>query len=163
VGVIKDTTWKNPFMAFLLETFDAIPLNRGGAYLDTFKNVKTAIENGAFIGIAPEGTRSGTGVLQKGKAGIVQLAFMTGAPILPVAHFGGQDFWRNFKQFKRTPIRYKVGRPFHFKFEGEKPARAEREILVDELMRQIAALLPEELRGEYATQVSQTCEHLEFL
>jgi 1-acyl-sn-glycerol-3-phosphate acyltransferase len=163
VGIIKNTTWKNPFMSFLLNTFDAIPLNRGGAYLETFENVKIALQNGACIGIAPEGSRSKTGVLQKGKAGIVQLAFATGAPILPVAHFGGQNFWENIKRFKRTPIRFKAGRPFYFKIEGERPARAERKELVDELMRQIAALLPEELRGEYAGQVYQKCEHIEFL
>jgi 1-acyl-sn-glycerol-3-phosphate acyltransferase len=163
VGIVKDTTWKNPFMAFLLDTFDAVPLNRNGAYLETFKHVKEAIENGAFITIAPEGTRSGTGILQKGKGGIVQLAMMTGAPILPVVHYGGQNFWRNIKRFRRTEIFYKVGRPFHFKVEGAQVLRSEREKLVDELMSQIASLLPEDLRGEYAAHVNRTCEHLEFI
>jgi 1-acyl-sn-glycerol-3-phosphate acyltransferase len=101
--------------------------------------------------------------LQKGKAGILELALMTKTPILPVAHHGGQHFWKNIKRFRRTPIVYKVGRPFYFKTKGGAFPRTEREKYVDEVMIQIAALLPEELRGEYAGRVSETCERLEFL
>ncbi|GMO53247.1 MAG: hypothetical protein Pg6C_19570 [Treponemataceae bacterium] len=163
VGIIKDTTWDNPLMAFLFDTFDAIPLKRDGAFLDAFKRAKEAIDNGAFIGIAPEGTRSGTGILQKGKPGILELAMMTKTPVLPVAHCGGQHFWKNIRCFKRTPIVYKVGRPFYFKTKGGAFPRADREKYIDELMIQIASLLPEELRGEYAGRVSEKCDRLEFL
>ncbi|MDR1785174.1 MAG: 1-acyl-sn-glycerol-3-phosphate acyltransferase [Spirochaetaceae bacterium] len=161
VGIIKDTTWNNPLMAFLLDTFNAIPITRGGAYVETFRRVQEMMRQGAFIGIAPEGTRSGDGILRKGRAGIVQLAMLTGAPVLPVAHYGGQNFWRNLRRFRRTPIRFRVGRPFYFKRSGETTTRAERAELADELMGQIAALLPEELRGEYSS--GAPCEHLEFL
>lgn len=163
VGIIKDTTWNNPIMKFLFDTFDAIPLNRGGAFLDTFKQAKEAIDNGAFIGIAPEGSRTRTGILKKGKAGILQLALMTKTPILPVAHYGEQHFEKNIKRLKRTSVVYKVGRPFYFKTDGDTVPRAERAAYVDEIMIQIAQLLPEELRGEYAERVNQPCEHLEFL
>jgi 1-acyl-sn-glycerol-3-phosphate acyltransferase len=163
VGILKDTTWKNPFMSFLCGTFDAIPLNRGGAFLDTFKRAKEAVDNGAFIGIAPEGSRSGTGILQKGRAGVLALALMTKTPILPVAHYGEQHFWKNIRRFKRTTVVYKVGRPFYFKTKDGTVPRAEREKYIDEMMIQIAALLPEELRGAYAGRVSEKCERLEFL
>ena len=163
VGIIKDTTWDNPVMAFIFDTFDAIPLNRDGSHLETFRRVKEALAHGAFIGIAPEGKRSGTGVLQKGKAGIVQLALMTKTPILPVAHYGGQDFWRNIKRFKRTEIHFKTGRPFLLKTKDGRIPRAERETCLDEVMIQIASLLPENLRGEYAGRIHEPCEHLEFL
>jgi 1-acyl-sn-glycerol-3-phosphate acyltransferase len=163
VGIMKDTTWNNPVMAFISDTFNAIPLNRNGSYLETFRRVKEAINNGAFIGIAPEGQRSNTGILQKGKAGILQLALLTNTPIIPVAHYGGQNFWRNVKRFRRTEIRYKVGRPFLLKTQNGRIPRAERETYIDEVMIQIAALLPEDLRGEYAGRVHQACDHLEFL
>jgi hypothetical protein len=35
--------------------------------------------------------------------------------------------------------------------------------MLDELMAQIAGLLPEELRGEYAASVHKECRRLEFL
>jgi 1-acyl-sn-glycerol-3-phosphate acyltransferase len=163
VGIVKDTTWKNPLMAFIFDTFNAIPINRRGAYVEAFRDANEVMKKGAFIAIAPEGTRSGNGVLQKGRPGVVQLALLTGAPVLPVAHYGGQNFWQNIKRLRRTPIRFKVGRPFYFKHSGRATTRAERVCLVDELMSQIAALLPEELRGEYSERAGARCEHLEFL
>jgi hypothetical protein len=35
--------------------------------------------------------------------------------------------------------------------------------MIDELMGQMAALLPEDLRGIYAEHAGQECTHLEFL
>jgi 1-acyl-sn-glycerol-3-phosphate acyltransferase len=161
-GLVKDTTWKNPFIGFLADTYSAIPLNRQGAYLGAFEQAKKLMDKGFFICIAPEGTRSGNGVLGKGKGGIVQLALITGAPVLPVVHFGGEKIWENMKHFKRTPVRFKVGRPFHLKCAGEVD-KAMRERMLEELMGRMAALLPEERRGIYAEQASRECEYLEFL
>jgi len=92
----------------------------------------------------------------------VQLALLTGAPILPVAHWGGQDFWRNIKRFRRTSIRYRVGQPFYLKHSGAALPRAERDALTGEVMRRIAQLLPEELRGEYA-ECAESASRIEFV
>jgi 1-acyl-sn-glycerol-3-phosphate acyltransferase len=161
-GLVKSETWKNPVMAFLFDTYKAIPINRNGSYLQTFRNVREAIEKGFFVCIAPEGSRSKNGILRRGKAGIVQLALITGAPVLPVVHFGGEKLWDNLRHFRRTPFRFRVGRPFRFKYEG-RPDRAAREIMLTELMGQMAALLPEQMRGVYAEQARRDCRYLEFL
>jgi 1-acyl-sn-glycerol-3-phosphate acyltransferase len=161
-GLVKSETWKNPIMAFLFDTYNAIPINRNGSYLQTFRNVREAVNKGFFICIAPEGRRSKSGILQKGKAGIVQLALITGVPVLPVVHFGGEQIWNNLRHFRRTPLRFRVGRPFRFKCEG-RPNRAVREIMLAELMGRMAALLPETMQGVYADQARQECKYLEFL
>jgi 1-acyl-sn-glycerol-3-phosphate acyltransferase len=161
-GLVQAKAWKNRFMGFLFDTYDAIPINREGSYLQTFRRVSAAMEKGFFICIAPEGTRSKDGVLRKAKSGVVQLSLLTGASILPVAHFGGQNFWHNIKRFRRTPFTFRVGRPFRFKFNG-RPQKEEYGVMLDELMSQIARLLPEELRGEYAGSVDKECKFLDFL
>jgi len=161
-GLVKSETWNNPISAFLFNTYKAIPINRSGSYRGTFKQVREAIDKGFFVFIAPEGTRSKDGVLRKGKAGIIQLAIDTDSPILPVAHFGGQQIWKNIKRFKRTPFQFKAGRPFIIKHDG-RPGREEREQILQEVMGQIARLLPEELRGVYSQQAETECRHLEFI
>jgi 1-acyl-sn-glycerol-3-phosphate acyltransferase len=161
-GLVQSKAWKNAFMAFLFDSYAAIPIDREGSYFQTFRQVHNALKGGFFVAIAPEGTRSGTGVLGRGKAGVVQLALVSGAPILPLGHFGGQHFWQNLKGFRRTPFRFNVGRPFRFKCEG-RPGKTEQEEMLTELMGQIAALLPEELRGAYAEEAGKPTRYLDFL
>ena len=161
-GLVKSETWKNPFFAFLFNTYHAIPIDRGGAFKGAFKRVKDAIDDGFFVVIAPEGTRSKDGVLGKGKAGIIHLALDAGVPVLPIAHCGGEDIWKNMKRFRRTPFSFKAGQPFRIKFEG-RPDKEVREKMLSEVMGQIARLLPAEKRGFYAQEAESECKYLEFI
>jgi 1-acyl-sn-glycerol-3-phosphate acyltransferase len=162
-GVAKSETWKNPLFSFLCNTYKAIPIKRTGPYNDSFRRVREAIEKGFYVCLAPEGTRSKNGILGPAKAGIIQLAFYTGAAILPVAHFGGEHIWKNLRRLKRTPVRFRAGNPFRIKFAEKSPGRLVREEMLMEVMGQIARLLPPEMRGEYAAQAEAQCRHLEFL
>ncbi|MDR0623194.1 MAG: 1-acyl-sn-glycerol-3-phosphate acyltransferase [Treponema sp.] len=161
-GVVKSETWNNPVMAFLFNTYKAIPIDRGGSYQESFRRVREAMDQGFFVCMAPEGTRSKNGVLGRGKAGIVQLALYTGAPVLPVVHFGGERIWDNIRRFKRTPFCFRVGRPFRFKCE-DRPDKLTRGLMLEELMGQMARLLPEDLRGVYAEQARRESVYLEFI
>ncbi|GHV81666.1 hypothetical protein AGMMS49991_02240 [Spirochaetia bacterium] len=162
-GLAKEETWKNPFMNFLFNTYGAIPLDREGSYNETFRQVREAMDRGFFMIVAPEGSRSKNGILQKGKGGIIQLALATGAPVLPVVHFGGEKVWENMKHLKRTPFFIKVGRPFRFKCDEGRPGKIVRGQMTDEMMGQLAALLPEAMRGEYEEQALRESHYLEFL
>jgi 1-acyl-sn-glycerol-3-phosphate acyltransferase len=161
-GLVKSETWNNPFMAFLLNTYRAIPIDRAGAYQDSFRQVREAMEEGFFVVMAPEGTRSKSGVLGRGKAGIIQLALYTGAPVLPVVHFGGERIWDNIRHLRRTPFYFRTGRPFRFKSEG-RPDKEVRGLMLEELMGQMARLLPEEMRGIYAEHARRESKYLEFV
>jgi len=162
-GLVKSETWKNPIFAFLFNTYKAIPIDRKGAFSESFKKVREAIiDKGFYICVSPEGTRSKDGVLGKGKAGIIQLALEADVPILPVAHHGGENIWNNIKRFKRTPFCFKAGRPFKINYEG-RPGKEERENILTEVMAQIAKLLPENMRGAYSQFTDCECKYLSFI
>src|SRR5688572_32295670 len=81
--------------------------------------------------------------------GTVMVALRSGAPIIPVAHWGGENYLKNLKRFKRTDFHVRVGRPFMINTEGIKVNSEVRQQIVDEMMYRLAELLPEEYRGEY--------------
>jgi len=161
-GLVKSETWDNPVFAFIFNTYKAVPIDRRGAFSESFKKVLDMINNGFFMCVAPEGTRSKDGVLGKGKAGIVQLAMEADIPILPVAHHGGENIWQNMRKLKRTPFYFKAGQPFKIKFDG-RPDKEQREMIISEVMGRIACLLPEDKRGIYSQQADEECKYLEFI
>jgi 1-acyl-sn-glycerol-3-phosphate acyltransferase len=161
-GLVKEETWDNPIFSFIFNTYRAIPIDRRGAFTKAFRRVFRAIEQDYFVCIAPEGTRSKNGVLGRGKAGIIQLALDADVPILPVAHYGGENIWKNIKHLRRTPVCFKAGRPFRIKCEG-KPGREERDEITAEMMGQMAKLLPQNMRGIYAEQAERETKHLDFI
>ena len=161
-GLVKSETWKNPVFAFLFNTYQAIPIDRNGAFSASFRQVCEAIEKGFYMCVAPEGTRSKNGVLGKGKAGIVQLALEANVPILPVVHHGGENIWKNIRRLKRTPLFFRAGRPFRIKFEG-RLGREEREEILTEVMTQMAALLPPKMRGIYSQPEKLENKYLDFI
>ena len=160
-GLVKKETWKNPFIRFFLNTYDAIPVNRGGVNLETFKRVNTLLEKDDFICIAPEGTRSGNGTLQKGRAGITSIALMSGAPIIPVVHQGGENIWKNLKRLRRTKVTIKAGKPFRIKPVDSK-SKDTRKNITEEIMYQMAELLPEHMRGVYSDISNKSENYLIF-
>jgi len=161
-GIVKSETWDNPIFSFLFNTYKAIPIDRKGVYSGSFKKAMKAINKGYYICVAPEGTRSKNGILGKGKPGVIQLAIESNTPILPVAHYGGQDIWKNMRRLRRTPFCFKAGRPFRINLDSM-PGKEEREKIMTEVMVQMARLLPEELRGEYASHVDTECKYIEFI
>lgn len=161
-GLAKAETWNNPIFAFLFDTYKAVPIKRSGAYSESFKKVHDAIENGSFMCVAPEGTRSKNGSLRRAKAGIIQLALDGNIPILPVAHYGGENIWKNIRRLKRTRFHIKTGRAFRINFDG-RPNHDEREMILSEIMGQLARLLPEQMRGEYSQQAGNESKYLDYL
>ncbi len=161
VGFAKKETWNNPFMAYLFNTFNAIPVDRGGANLSGFKMVHKNLKENKIICIAPEGTRSKDGVLLKGKPGIVAMALLSGAPILPIVHYGGENFWKNLKRFKKTTITYKIGKPFNLKSEKKIDLEI-RDKMLENIMYQMSDMLPEHMKGYYSGITKDTNKYLDF-
>ncbi|GAP22157.1 lysophospholipid acyltransferase family protein [Leptolinea tardivitalis] len=163
VALVKYETWNNPALGLLFSTWKSIPIRRGEADMNAFREALRVLKEGKMLAIAPEGTRSGTGILQQGQPGMVPLAIKSGAPILPVAYFGAEGFWKNIRGLNRTPFTIRVGRPFRLKYDGVLPTRDERSKMTAEIMYQIAALLPPAYRGYYANLENATQDYLEFL
>lgn len=159
---VKAETWNSPILGPLFTMWGAIPIRRYEADLTAFQAAQQALMNGKILAISPEGTRSGHGRLNKGLPGVVLLAARTGAPLLPVVYYGHEDFWKNLKRLRRTPVRVVVGEPFKLNIKGIALSREVRGQVVDEIMYQLAALLPEEYRGEYSDLNKATEEYLVF-
>jgi 1-acyl-sn-glycerol-3-phosphate acyltransferase len=149
IGLAKIETWNNKFIGWLFDLWDSIPIRRGEADLEAVHRCLAALSAGDILGVAPEGTRSHHGCLLRGQPGIVLVALHSGVPILPLAHWGGEAFPQNIQRLKRTDFHIRVGKPFTLDAKGEKVNGKVRQAMVDEIMVQIAVLMPEEYRGEY--------------
>lgn len=155
-GWAKVESWDHWFLRWIFNTWGAIPVHRGVADMTALKKALRALEQGYFFGLAPEGTRNYTGVLKRAHPGAVVVALHSGAPIIPFVHWGGEDF---LKGIRRTDFHVRVGDAFKIKTEGVKMTAEVRQQIVDEMMREIAKLLPEKYRGEYA-DIDQPAEFL---
>ncbi|GAB1433372.1 lysophospholipid acyltransferase family protein [Spirochaetota bacterium] len=154
IGIVKKETWKNPILAILARSWDAIAIVRNSSDSSAMEKALSVLANKGIIILAPEGTRSGNGQLQKGHGGVVQLALKGNAPILPIAHYGGEQFWRNFKRLKRTPFSMQVGEAFYLTLpDGSKaPAsisKSMRNAMTEAVMNRLSLLLPPAQRGAY--------------
>jgi 1-acyl-sn-glycerol-3-phosphate acyltransferase len=148
-GFAKSETWDDPFMGWLFDLWGAIPIRRGEADMEALRKGFEALAQGAILAVAPEGTRSRHGRLLRAHPGVAMIALRSDATILPIAHWGGENFGKNIKRLKRTDFHIKVGQPFRLRAE-EKMTRQARQQAADEIMLQIAALMPQEYHGEYA-------------
>ena len=148
-GWAKMEAWDNAFLNWLFNLWGLIPVRRGEADTAALRKAVTALEKGYIFGIAPEGTRNITGRLKRAHPGVVLLAVRSGAPLLPIAHWGGEDFLRNLARLKRTDFHIRVGDPICLNVDGVRMTREIRQQIVDEMMYRLAELLPHEYRGEY--------------
>jgi 1-acyl-sn-glycerol-3-phosphate acyltransferase len=149
VGLVKVETWKIPPLAFLANQWKAIPVKRGTADLAAFRRCVKVLKQGKILAVAPEGTRSGDGTLGRGHPGVVHIALLGGFPLLPVAHFGGEHFWRNLTRLRLTRVHVRVGKPFVLEPRRVPVSREDRWEMTHEIMARIADLLPARYRGAY--------------
>jgi 1-acyl-sn-glycerol-3-phosphate acyltransferase len=134
----------------ILRLFGTIPVWRGEADLKALRTGIRVLNEGKMLLLAPEGTRSHNGCLQKGRPGAILMALHSGAPLLPVVHYGSENYQENLKCLRRTDLKYVVGRPFRVDPGGQRVNSSIRQQMIDEVMFQMAALLPPQYRGAYA-------------
>jgi 1-acyl-sn-glycerol-3-phosphate acyltransferase len=146
------------FGPLLFRVWEGIPLERGEADMRAFRQALQALDDGRILAIAPEGTRSGDGRLLRGHPGTAFLALRSGASILPVVFHGGESFWDNISRLRRTDFHITVGHSFYVDAAGVRVTREQRRQIADEIMYQLAALLPPAYRGVYSdlSQASET-------
>ena len=162
-GFSKSETWDNPFLGWLFDVWGMIPIRIGEADMSAIRRGVAALKNEQILAIAPEGTRSGHGRLQHGHPGMVTMALLSGAPLLPLVHYGVEQYRHNLSRLRRTNFHAVVGKSFELDKHGEKVTRAVRQKMTDEIMYQMAALLPPAYRGEYADLSKASEYYLRFL
>ncbi len=150
-----------PVIGWIVRAYGAFPVRRGEVDLNSFKKALQVLRDGDALVIAPEGHRSESGALQRGREGAIILSLRTGAPILPVAVWGGKPLWHNLPRLRRTKMWYYVGEPVLPLFTTVKPTREQIAAMSDELMVRIAEMMPPEVRGYYADPTLVTTHYLQ--
>ncbi len=162
-GLAKAESWNIPLYGFLARQWHGVPIKRGTADMNAFRKISEVLKQGRILLLAPEGTRNITGVLKKAYPGIITMALQNNVPIIPVAHYGSENFWKNMKRFRRTDFTIRVGKPFYIEPGEERISGKVRKDLLFSIMVQLAKLLPEEYRGEYSDIESADEKYLRFL
>ncbi|MCC7360202.1 MAG: 1-acyl-sn-glycerol-3-phosphate acyltransferase [Anaerolineales bacterium] len=136
-----------PLLGPVARAYGMIPLARGEPDRATLRLLLDRLAGGAAVLIAPEGRESHTGALEVGKTGPAFLAQHADCAVLPVAITG--TAWRGvlpaWKRLRRPPVSVTIGAPYRL------PPGLPRRAAADYLMRRLAALLPPEYRGVYAS------------
>lgn len=109
------------------------------------------LKAGGSLAVAPEGTRSRQPGLQKGHDGAAYLASRTGATIVPVAVWGHEKTFSEWRRLRRPVVRMAYCAPIHLPPEASRARAPELERYTDEIMREIAREMPEEYRGVYGS------------
>ncbi len=149
----KEELFDDPLLRRVLTDAGIFPVARGGNVqqrMEVMRQAEGLLAAGHALAIFPEGTRSHSGVLQEGKGGAALLAVHAGVPILPVATAGIEQMRGTGWLFRRPRVTVTIGEPFHLQSSSARLSRSEMGRLTDEIMRRIAALLPEDRRGPYA-------------
>ncbi len=150
----KVELFRRPVIGWVVRHYGAFPVHRGEADLRALKHAMRALRAGHAILMAPEGTRSKTHQLQRGKEGVALVAVRTGAPVLPVALYGQENWWRDLLRLRRPRVHIRIGEPIPVE-RNRKADRRALQAITTKVMRGLARLLPPAYRGAYAEAVDE--------
>ena len=144
-----------PVFGTLLRDYGGFAVRRGRPDREAYRMATDVLAGGDWLGLAPEGTRSRTGILGEPKPGVALLAVRSGAEVLPAALWGTEELWPIGKLLPRPGkvVHIRFGEPYRMA-TGATGAGGTRHAALDaasdDLMRRIAALLPGRYRGRFA-------------
>jgi glycerol-3-phosphate dehydrogenase (NAD(P)+) len=111
--VAKTELFRNPFIAWLLSSLGAFPVERGHGDRDAMITARAILDRGDVVVIFPEGTRTRPGALGAPKRGVGRLALETGAPVVPIALIGTEAVRRGWR-IRPHRVSIRAGRPLRF-------------------------------------------------
>jgi 1-acyl-sn-glycerol-3-phosphate acyltransferase len=143
---------KQAWIRFLARELNFLFVDRYNPDLKALRKMIGLMETGNSLVIAPEGTRSRTGALIEGKPGVAYLAARSGFRVVPVAITGTEDkvLLDNLKHFRKSRVTLTAGVPFTLPPIPKENREEVMQQYTDEIMCQIAAILPERYHGVYA-------------
>jgi 1-acyl-sn-glycerol-3-phosphate acyltransferase len=133
---------------FVSDIGQAIYVSPNAVDGDSLHHALTVLRAGGMLALAPEGTRSRTGGLLRGRTGVAYLATQAHVPVVPVAAWGQEQWLGKMKRLRRIPIHVRAGAPLCFPAGPTSPQLLRQ--YTDQVMRALAALLPPQYRGVYA-------------
>ncbi len=91
--VARKTLFKFAPFRWLINSLDAIPIDREGTGLEGLKETLRRLKRGEIVLLFPEGTRTPDGEVRPMKPGFCAVARRSGLPLFPVALDGAWDAW----------------------------------------------------------------------
>jgi len=142
-----------PAMRIFPRAWQTLKIEQGTPNFEALQASEAILAQGGVLVIYPEG-HVHSGPLRSALPGAAYMALRTGAPILPIGTISDND-WKLFETIKvekrRIKVITKIGEVFSLS-SSENPNRPTREEIKEAgnlIMRKIAALLPQEYRGEF--------------
>ena len=150
--MIAEKYYANPIFRFLGKQLDGVFIDRFNPDVGALREVFNRLKRGDLLVMAPEGTRSPTEALIEGRPGSGYLAVKAGVPIVPVGITGTEDHLvvQQLGRLRRVRITARVGKLFRLPPFDNKHREEVVQHATEEIMCQIAALLPPHNRGIYA-------------
>ena len=157
IAAFVKSKWKRPPFNWLMACMGDV-IYAGKIDRHALEEGIKVLQSGGLLAIAPEGTRSHTGGLGKGQAGVALLATRAHAPVLPLAMYGQEQAIKYWKRLRRVPIHVRVGQPIEL--PPGKASKEQLEAYTEQIMIALARLLPPEYRGVYAELAESSSENL---
>jgi len=133
----------------LFRSLDAIFVNRGEVDRKALRKALAVLKGGGILGLAPEGTRSKTGAMQRGRSGAAFLTYQAGVRLVPVVATGQEKVFPALRHLRRARLRVIFGPPFDPPPVEGKIGAAQIHAFAEEIMYRLAVMLPPEYRGVY--------------
>lgn len=152
VLLVAEKYQKYALVRWLVKVLNATFVDRFNADLKALRLTLNRLKQGGALVIAPEGTRSPTRSLIHAWSGASYLAARSGVPVVPVAVTGTEDdlVMAQLRRLRRPRLVVRVGKPFTVPALSGRERETQLQAATDEIMCQIAALLPPDYRGVYA-------------
>ncbi|MCX6049816.1 MAG: lysophospholipid acyltransferase family protein [Chloroflexi bacterium] len=139
----------HPLLTKLFNAAGVFPVRRGQSDTGAIGAAVDRVREGRVVAMFPEGTRSRTGMLQRGKTGAARIAMQAAAPVVPMVVINSDKILRGLgRRLRRPEVIVRFGPPLTVTGDTN-DASVVREH-TGTIMQAMAALLPVELRGEYA-------------
>jgi len=149
----KKELFNVPIVGHVLRWAEMFPVARSGSFEDkreVMRQAEDLLGRGHILALFPEGSRDKTGVLTEGKPGAAFLALHSGAPVVPVAMIGTERVTGPLALLRRPRVHVRIGKPFYLEHTSRRLSRSDATRLTNQIMHEIAALMPPGQRGPYA-------------
>ncbi len=141
---------RHPLFGPFVSSHGGVFIQRGKVDRKALSTAMDRLQNGYVFGIAPEGTRSNTGTLARGKTGAAYLTNEADVPIVPFGIAETDKALHTLLRLRRPHLSVRVGEPFRLPPVHEESRSSDLRRNTDEIMCRIAALLPPSYRGVYS-------------